>query len=168
MFISKKISLILRNRKYISQDRHMISHDFLFLNWFFTIVFRGKLNVGKRKKYERLYFFSPAAMAAKARQSLSLKRKIEIIDYVEKNPCKQRQTIATELRVPPSTLSKIIKDKQKYLQLYETSKNPDMKHNRGPKLESVDRAFDLVRNSTVCFACTPPPPSFSLCIIINF
>ncbi|KAK7490691.1 hypothetical protein BaRGS_00018108 [Batillaria attramentaria] len=77
-------------------------------------------------------------MAEKVRQSLSLKRKFEIIDYVEKNPCKQRKTIATELSVPASTLSKIIKDKQKYLQQYETSKNPDMKRNRGPKLESVD------------------------------
>ena len=61
----------------------MIAHDFIFLNWFFTIVFRAKLNVGKKKKYESLYFFSPAAMAEKvrqSRQSLSLKRKIEIID----------------------------------------------------------------------------------------
>ena len=40
----------------------MIAHDFLFLNWFFTIVFRA---VGKKKKYESLYFFSPAAMAEK-------------------------------------------------------------------------------------------------------
>ena len=30
----------------------MMAHDFLFLNWFFTIVFRAKLNVGKKKKYE--------------------------------------------------------------------------------------------------------------------
>ncbi|KAL8563063.1 hypothetical protein ACOMHN_059580 [Nucella lapillus] len=54
------------------------------------------------------------------------------------NSRKQRQKIATELSVPASTLSKIIKDKQKYLQQYKTSKNPDMKHNRGPKLASVD------------------------------
>ncbi|KAL8625373.1 hypothetical protein ACOMHN_044516 [Nucella lapillus] len=77
-------------------------------------------------------------MAEEVRQSLSLKRKIEIIDYVVQNPGKQRQQIATELSVPASTLSKIIKDKQKYLQQYKTSKNPDMKHNRGPKLASVD------------------------------
>ena len=68
---------------------------------------------------------------AAARNSLSLKRKVEIIDYAEKNKHKQKRQIAAELHVPASTLSKIIKDKQKFLHQYETGKtNPHQKRDK--------------------------------------
>ena len=68
---------------------------------------------------------------AAARNPLSLKRKVEIIDYAEKNKHKQKRQIAAELHVPASTLSKIIKDKQKFLHQYETGKtNPHQKRDK--------------------------------------
>ena len=50
----------------------------------------------------------------KTRTSLSLKRKIQTIDEVEKFPVKKKSVIAEEFQVHPSMVTAVLKNKEKY------------------------------------------------------
>ena len=52
------------------------------------------------------------------RKGLSLKRKTEIIQEVERHPTKQRKIIAEEFNIAPSTLATILTAKEKYKSHY--------------------------------------------------
>ena len=57
----------------------------------------------------------------KTRTSLSLKRKIQIIDEVEKFPSKKKSVIAEEFQVHPSTVTVVLKNKEKYRADFQSS-----------------------------------------------
>ena len=50
----------------------------------------------------------------KTRKSLTLKRKIELIDEVEKFPVKEKSHIAEEYQIHPSTVTAVLNNKEKY------------------------------------------------------
>ena len=51
---------------------------------------------------------------SKLRLSISLKRKIKIIEEVAANPHKLKKAIADEQQIPPATLSNILKNREQY------------------------------------------------------
>ena len=58
---------------------------------------------------------TPVKMAdSKPRLSISLKRKIKLIEEVEANPHKLKKAIVDEQQIPPATLSNILKNREKY------------------------------------------------------
>ena len=60
-----------------------------------------------------------SAMSGRKLQTLPLKRKIELIDAVEKRPVgKKKKEVAEEFGIVPNTLSTIIKNKEKYRQAF--------------------------------------------------
>ena len=50
--------------------------------------------------------------------TLTLKRKIDLISTAEMNPSKKRKEIAEEFGIAPTTVTGILKDKEKYKQQY--------------------------------------------------
>ena len=48
--------------------------------------------------------------------TLTLKRKIDLISTAEMNPSKKRKEIAEEFGIAPTTVTGILKDKEKYKQ----------------------------------------------------
>ena len=74
-------------------------------------------------------------------QSLSIKRKLEIIDAVEKAPAgKKKKEIATEFRIPTSTLCGILKKKGELKESMSYGRN-SRKRNRGSSQADVDAAL---------------------------
>ena len=58
-------------------------------------------------------------MSGRKLHTLPLKRKIKLIDAVEKRPAgKKKKEIAEEFGIVPNTLSTIVKDKEKYRQAF--------------------------------------------------
>ena len=74
---------------------------------FFPFLIAG---IGKGKPASDLCQ-TPVKMAdSKPRLSISLKRKIKLIEEVEANPHKLKKAIADEQQIPPATLSNILKN----------------------------------------------------------
>jgi hypothetical protein len=57
-------------------------------------------------------------MSGRKLQTLLLKRKIELIEAVEKMPAGKKKDIAAEFGIVPNTLSTILKDKEKYRRVF--------------------------------------------------
>ena len=73
-------------------------------------------------------------------KSLTIKRKLEIIDLVEKaEPGKKKKEIATELSIPPSTLSTILSNKTTLMASHAFG-STKMRH-RYPSRTDVDAAL---------------------------
>ncbi|KAL8600197.1 hypothetical protein ACOMHN_062487 [Nucella lapillus] len=78
----------------------------------------------------------------KTRKVLNLKQKIQLIKEVEGNPQKTRKIIADKYGIPHSTLSTIIKEKQKYERQYKGGEhNGSRIRCRGPQHQDVDDAL---------------------------
>ena len=78
----------------------------------------------------------------KRKLTLSLKRKIDLIHAVEKNPEKKRKETAYEFGIKPSTLSGILRGKEKYkFQYYSGQTDVQKMRARPPKQEAVDIAL---------------------------
>ena len=76
------------------------------------------------------------------KQTLSLKRKIDLIHAVEMNPEKKRKDTADEFGIKPSTLSGILKGKEKYkYQYYSGQTDVQKMRARPPKHKAVDIAL---------------------------
>ena len=74
------------------------------------------------------------------RQSISLKRKIEILDAVGRDPKKKKTLIAEEFEIPLATLCNIVKQRDKYRNQFLSSKNDPrlQKKTRGAKHDDID------------------------------
>ena len=70
-------------------------------------------------------------------QSVTFKRKLEIIDEVEQSPRNKKKYIASEFCIPQSTLSTILKDNIKLHAFYTAGKSKQ-KHCREPTRPEVD------------------------------
>ena len=71
-------------------------------------------------------------------QSLSIKRKLEIIDAVEKAPArKKKKEVATEFGIPTSTLCGILKKKGELKESMSYGRN-SIKRNRDSSQADVD------------------------------
>lgn len=76
--------------------------------------------------------------------SLTIKRKLEIIDAVEKAPpCKKKKDIAEHYKIPPSTLSTILKNKKSLTESQAACGSKNKKRNRDPSRTDVDKALYL-------------------------
>jgi hypothetical protein len=82
-------------------------------------------------------------MSGRKLQTLSLKRKIELIEAVEGCPSgKKKKEIAADFSVPPNTLSTILKNKEKYREAFYGGKtNVEKKRQRDAKRDDVDDAL---------------------------
>ena len=80
------------------------------------------------------------AMRRARYQSLNDKRKLEIIDLVEKAPPGKKKDIATELSIPASTLSMILKNKAASRDSHAFSSTKKKRH-RDPSRADVDAAL---------------------------
>ena len=85
-------------------------------------------------------------------QSLTLKRKLEILDEVEKTPAKKKKDTASQFGIPPSTLSTLLKDKDK-IRSSQVAGRSKRKRNRDASRQDVDAAlfqwFTAVREQSV-------------------
>ena len=82
---------------------------------------------------------------------MPLKRKIELIDAVEKHPAgekkkrpagKKKKEIVEEFGIVPNTLSTIVKDKEKYRQtLFGGQINISKQRQRAPTHDDIDEAL---------------------------
>ncbi|XP_070184437.1 tigger transposable element-derived protein 4-like, partial [Littorina saxatilis] len=73
---------------------------------------------------------------------MTLKRRIEVINVVEANPLKKKKLIAEAFGISNSTLSTLLKDREKYKKYYYSGQtNPNKRRVRGPKLGNVDEAL---------------------------
>ena len=80
-------------------------------------------------------------------QSLTLKRKLEILDEVEKTSSKKKKDIASHFGIPPSTLSTLLKDKDK-IRSSQVAGRSKRKRNRDASRQDVDAAlFRITRNT---------------------
>ena len=80
-------------------------------------------------------------------KSLTIKRKLEIVDAVEKAPAsKKKKELAAEFNIAPSTLSSIIKNKDS-LKVKANSGGKGKKRNRDPTRPDVDEALLLFLRS---------------------
>ena len=61
-------------------------------------------------------FWRTTVISGRKLHPLPLKRKIELIDAVEKRPAGKQKEVAEEFGIIPNTLSTIVKDKDKYQQ----------------------------------------------------
>ena len=74
-------------------------------------------------------------------QSLTIKRKLEIIDKVDSlPPGKKKKDIAAECDIPPSTLSTILKNRDSLLAKYALGSNKKKRYREPTRLE-VDAAL---------------------------
>ena len=82
---------------------------------------------------------TPVKMAdSKPRLSISLKRKIKLIEEVEANPHKLKKAIADEQQIPPATLSNILKNREKYKKQCYSGDNLLKKRDRACQHGEVD------------------------------
>ena len=82
---------------------------------------------------------TPIKMAdSKPRLSISLKRKIKLIEEVEANPHKLKKAIADEQQIPPATLSNILKNREKYKKQFYSGDNLLKKRDRACQHGEVD------------------------------
>ena len=61
---------------------------------------------------------------SKPRLSISLKRKIKLIEEVEANPHKLEKAIADEQQIPQAKLSNILKNREKYKKIILLRRQP--------------------------------------------
>ena len=82
---------------------------------------------------------TPVKMAdSKPRLSISLKRKIKLIEEVEANLHKLKKVIADEQQIPPATLSNILKNREKYKKQFYSGNNLLKKRDRACQHGEVD------------------------------
>ena len=74
----------------------------------------------------------------KLRLSISLKRKIKLIEEVEANPHKLKKATADEQQIPPATLSNILKNREKYKKQFYSGDNVLKKRDRVCQHGEVD------------------------------
>ena len=89
-------------------------------------------------------------------KSLTIKRKLEIVDAVEKAPAsKKKKELAAEFNIAPSTLSSTIKNKDS-LKVKANSGGKGKKRNRDPTRPDVDKAlyiwFSVVRAQSIAIS----------------
>ena len=112
---------------------------------------------------------------SKLRLSISLKRKIKLIEEVEASPHKLKKAIADEQQIPPATLSNIFKNREKYKKQFHSGDNLLKKRDRTSQHGEVDaellKWFKGLRyvlpeyahdHSPLPPPLPPPPPSLSL------
>ena len=109
---------------------------------------------------------------SKPRLSISLKRKIKLIEEVEANPHKLKKAIGDEQQIPPATLSNILKNRVKYKKQFYSGDNLLKKRDRACQHGEVDaellKWFKGLRYVLPEYAHAhsplppPPPPSLSL------
>ena len=80
-------------------------------------------------------------MASKKKHTLSLKRKIELINEVESSPFKRKKVIAEEFGIPHNTLSTIMKNKEKYKEQFRSSSTDPSKQRRREAIHAVGFVF---------------------------
>ena len=79
-------------------------------------------------------------MALARRKSLSLKRKIEIINEVEQHPTKQKRTIVNEFGNPDTTLFTMLSSKGKLKEQYYGGEDTATRLKiRGARHDNVDK-----------------------------
>ena len=116
---------------------------------------------------------TPVKMAdSKPRLSISLKRKIKLIEEVEANPHKLKKAIADEQQIPPATLSNILKNREKYKKQFYSGDNLLKKRDRACQHGEVDaELLKWLKGSRYVLPeyvhahsplPPPPPPSLSL------
>jgi hypothetical protein len=84
-------------------------------------------------------------MATHKRKALTLETKIEILKHVDKG--EKKSDIACNFKVPPSTLSTIINNRDKITREFETNINSKRKKLRGSTYEEIDSAVLLWLNT---------------------
>ena len=119
---------------------------------------------------------------SKPRLSISLKRKIKLIEEVEANPHKLKKAIADIQQIPPATLSNILKNREKYKKQFYSGDNLLKKRDRACQHGEVDaellKWFNGLRYVLPEYAHAhsplPPPPSplslslsLSLCLSVG-
>ena len=113
---------------------------------------------------------TPVKMAdSKPRLPISLKRKIKLIEEVEASPHKLKKAITDEQQIPPTTLSDILKNREKYKKQFYSGNNLLKKRDRACKHGEVDaellKWFKGLRYVLPEYAHAhtplppPPPPS---------
>ena len=75
---------------------------------------------------------------SKPRMSISLKRKIKLIEEVEANLHKLKRAIADEQQIPLATLSNIFKNREKYKKQFYSGGNLLVKRDRACQPGEVD------------------------------
>ena len=109
-----------------------------------TEVYGNKLEYTSISKHKQ-----QTAMHRMRYKSLNIKRKLEIIDLVEKaepgkkkkaEPGKKKKEIAAELSIPPSTLCTILKNKSALIASHAFGSTKKMRH-RYPSRTDVDAAL---------------------------
>lgn len=83
---------------------------------------------------------SAASMASKQCKSLTLEKKVALIKEVEKGG-RTKSSIAQEFGIPLSTLSTVLKNKQKVLDGFQQSFSSQRKRVRGSKFPDVEAAL---------------------------
>ena len=81
----------------------------------------------------------------RSKQSLSLKRKVEIIKSFEQAPpMKKKKEIAEEFGIPPNTLSNILKNRKKIMESLDQQKiDPERSRFRTAKYPDIEEALFL-------------------------
>ena len=104
---------------------------------------------------------------SKPRLSISLKRKIKLIEEVEANPHKLKKAIADEQQIPLATLSNILKNREKYKKQFYSGDNLLKKWDRACQHGEVDAEllkwfkglrYVLPEYAHAHSALPPPPP----------
>ena len=86
-------------------------------------------------------FTDMASFSSRKLVTLSLKRKIEMIDCVERGG-KKKKDIASDFGIAPSSVSTIVRDKDRYRKLfYEGHTDVSKKRARPAKYEDVEEAL---------------------------
>ena len=107
---------------------------------------------------------------SKPRLSISLKRKIKLIEEVEANPHKLKKAIVDE-QIPPATLSNILKNREKYKKQFYSGDNLLKKRDRACQHGEVDAEllkwfkglwYVLPEYAHAHSSLLPPPLSLSL------
>ena len=124
---------------------------------------------------------TPVKMAdSKPRLSISLRRKIKLIEEVEANPHKLKKAIADEQQIPPVTLSNILKNREKYKKQFYSGDNLLKKRDRACQHGEVDaellKWFKGLRyvlpeyahaHSPLPLLAPPTPPPLSLSLSLG-
>ena len=113
---------------------------------------------------------------SKPRLSISLKRKIKLIEEAEANPHKLKKAIADEQQIPLVTLSNILKNREKYKKQFYSGDNLLKKRDRACQHGEVDaellKWFKGLRYVLPEYAhahslLPPPPPTPPLSLFLS-
>ena len=119
---------------------------------------------------------TPVKMAdSKPRLSISLKRKINLIEEVEASPHKPKKAIVDEQQIPPATLSNILKNREKYKKQFYSGDNLLKKRDRACQHGEVDaellkwfKGLRYVLPEYVhAHSLLPPPPPHPLSLFLS-